>query len=605
MLARRQCPAEPWRSLAVAAALLGLFPTVLAPRAAEAPLPVLQRSDVVFMYQAGRSTYQDYGATVLAWGGRPTEKCLAEAEGVKFFGSVGMVTEFSRYHDRFPQTYEQGLCRDVEGQPYKVPWLTDHQHRGIPFWWCCTRQPVFRQYLSERVRDTVQAGAHGVHIDDHLGTAGGLWLGGCFCDRCVAEFPAYLERLPAELRSRLGLGEPAGFDYRAVVRAWLAEQPGRRVASHPLWPHWRIYQLRGAAQFMAELRALASRTAGRSVPVGANAGLLWPAHLADYRSLDLFSAEISHQAERRRWSDAPLVAYRLADAVGRPLAATASGGDWAYIKEHNLPGMVQGWIALSYAAGQALMAPHRQWCHTSEKGTHWYDGPKEKFAPLYRFVRQHPFLFDDYVAHADLTVALSHRTFDRQTSHAIALCNQLAAANLAYRLALGSDDIVDHPLPAQDLERAPHLLVLAPTDFSAEDQRLLAGASTVSRYATVDEALARVTPAVRLEPASGERAEGAGGQPSPSAPVRVLPRVKTGGAVVHLVNGQYDAGRDGAVPVEAGRWQLQLELETLGVAEVREARWFRFGAEPVTVPVEGSKVRVPAFGLWALLELRR
>ena len=31
-----------------------------------APLPVLKRSDVVFMYGAGRETYQQYGATVLA-----------------------------------------------------------------------------------------------------------------------------------------------------------------------------------------------------------------------------------------------------------------------------------------------------------------------------------------------------------------------------------------------------------------------------------------------------------------------------------------------------------------------------------------------------------
>ena len=72
-----------------------------------------------------------------------------------------MVTEFGRYHERFPQTYEQGLCRDVDGQPVKVPWLTDHQHQGVPFWWCCTQQPQFRQYLRDRVIETVRAGADG------------------------------------------------------------------------------------------------------------------------------------------------------------------------------------------------------------------------------------------------------------------------------------------------------------------------------------------------------------------------------------------------------------------------------------------------------------
>ena len=122
-----------------------------------AQIPVLKASDVVFMYGAGKEVYQDYGATVLAWGGTPKPAELAEASGLKYFGSVGMVTEFNRYHERFPDTYEQGLCRDLKGQPYKVPWLTDQQHKGVPYWWCCTRQPLFRQYISERVVETVKA----------------------------------------------------------------------------------------------------------------------------------------------------------------------------------------------------------------------------------------------------------------------------------------------------------------------------------------------------------------------------------------------------------------------------------------------------------------
>ena len=93
--------------------------------------------------------------------------------------------------------------------------------------------------------------------------------------------------------------------------------------------------------------------------MSANAGLLWPNHLADYRALDFFSAEIEHGAADLRLTDRPLFAYRLADAMGRPLAATASGQDWAFVKEHGRSGLVRGWIAASYAAGHSLMAPHR------------------------------------------------------------------------------------------------------------------------------------------------------------------------------------------------------------------------------------------------------
>ena len=117
-----------------------------------------------------------------------------------------------------------------------------------------------------------------------------------------------------------------------------------------------MYQGRAAAAFMRELRELVAATAGRPLPIGANAGLLWPRHLGDYQALDLFSAETDHHAVGRRFTDQPLVAYRLADAVRRPYAATASGGDWAFIQEHQTPGLVRGWVALAYAAGHAFMA---------------------------------------------------------------------------------------------------------------------------------------------------------------------------------------------------------------------------------------------------------
>jgi len=382
------------------AAVCALSPVAALTAASPPPLPVLTRSDVVFMYQAAREIYQEYGATVLAWGGTPRPASLQAAAGMKFFGSVGMVTEFARYHERFPANYEEGLCRDLHGKPYQVPWLTDHQHNGVPFWWCCTRQPRFRQYISERVVETVKAGAHGVHIDDHLGTAGSLFIGGgCFCARCAAEFQAELK-----LEAIPGI-DPRNFNYPEVLRSWLAEAPGRKVEGHPLWPRWRAYQLRGAANFMSELRELAAKTAGRPVPMSANACLLWGPHLSDFQTLDFFSAEIDHHASALKLSPAPVAAYRMAEAVRRPLASTASGGDWAFVKERNLAGLVQGWIALGYACGHSLMAPNRQWCYTKEKGTHWYEGPREKFAPLYRFVREHRALFDELETHADLAVA--------------------------------------------------------------------------------------------------------------------------------------------------------------------------------------------------------
>lgn len=555
-----------------------------------ADIRALKRSDVAFMYEADRQTYLDYGATVLAWGGTVTPRSREAAVGVEVFGSVGMVTEFDRYYEHFPQTYEQGLCRDIDGRPVKVPWLTDHQHKGIPYWWCCTAQPLFRQYLRERVIETVRTGADGVHIDDHMGTAGGLWLGICFCDRCVDGFRDYLRTLGAGDLQRMGIERVDEFNYRDEVKRWLATggtTPASQVTQHPLWPQWTIYQCRAAARWMQELRELAATTAGRTVPFGANAGLLWPRHLSDYKTLDLFSAETDHQAADRRLTDLPLVAYRMADAVQRPYAATASGGDWAFIKEQNLPGLVRGWIALSYAAGHCFMAPHRQWCHTPEKGTHWYDGPKEKFAPLYQFVRRNAELFDKYQAYTDIGIVLPYRAFTRDPQRWFDVCGQLAARNISYKLLLGGDEIVDHPLSASGLDACRAVLIPDRAELLAADRQLAEQrAAKEACFSTVPEALAQVTPAVRIE------AEGQ---------VRALPRVKPGSAVIHLLNYRYDAASDDVRPFHGIR--VQVDLPALGVASAKTCRWVTLDADPIELPLNGSTVQVPRLDLWGLLVL--
>jgi len=564
-----------------------VFLLLAATVAAGAQSDTLKKSDVIFMYQADRPTYDDYGATVLAWGGTPSPKSLETAAGIAFFGSVGMVTEFARYYERFPENYTNGLCRDLEGHPIKVPWLTDHQHQGIPYWWCCTQQPLFRQFLRERVVQTVKAGAQGIHIDDHLGTAGALFTGACFCDRCLAGFRGFLGALPVGERSQLGGPSLASFDYRDYVRAWLAQPDNRRkgMAQRPLFPLWRQFQCREAARFMIELRQLAAQTAGHSVPVSANAGVLWPLHLADYQALDFFSAEIEHDARQRRFNDRPLMAYRLAEAMNRPLAATASGQDWAFIKEQNLPGLVCGWIATAYAAGNYLMAPHRQWCYTPEKGTHWYQGPREKFAPLYQFVHQNPALFDGFQTFAEVGVLFSHRAFVKNREPWFDACAQLAAANIPFRLLVAGDELVDHPLSIAECRSVPLTLLLEQAEFLPADQDVVHELEQTGRVLrTVMLVTNAVIPSVRAQ-APG--------------PVRVLPRVRPGAVAVHLVNGQYDAATDRVRDMAQVR--ITVNPAPLGIQSGWTCRLYAPEADSQILPAEKNTVTVPKLNLWAVL----
>jgi len=557
--------------------------------AAETPV-LLKHSDVVMMYKTDFSTYTNYAVNLLGWGQEmtPENLKLAGAAGVKVFGSVGVITECGGFYDRFPNTYEQGWARDLGGKPSKVAWLATHKHKEIPFYWCCIRNPEYRQFLRERVVATVNTGVEGIHLDDHMGTAGAVAYSDlCFCNYCVDGFRAYLKSLPTEELNRLSIVKPDQFDFRETMKEWVGSATNRyeKLSKHPLWPQWLIYQCRGTVALTRELKEAASQAAGRALPMCANACLLVPRHLIDYQSLDLFSSETYHNADKLRFSDTPVFAYRLAEAVNRPYAATARGVDWAVVKERNLIALPSGWIALAYASGQFFMPPTRSWCFTPEKGTHWYQGPTEKFAPLYQFIRRNADLFDEYQTFTDIAVVLPYGSFNKSPNRWFDLCNQLAATNLSYRLLVCGDGILERSLTATELKTSPNLFVPDRENLLPADRELVEKHATDNRVAsTVTEAIAATRAAVQI---------------TASASVRAFPRVKKGAAVIHLLNYDYDGATDTVRPLKDVR--VIIDTKALGIPNASSCNLVTPDAKPVRLKVQKGTVEVPTLGLWSIL----
>ena len=392
-----------------ALSLLMVLPAVVL-LAAETPVPpapdtpVLKHSDVAFMYASTPEAYKAYGATFVAWGGAETaEKVKAHHDrGIRCTGSMWCLTAGAKalYED---EKLRDAVAKDIEGKPVAVPWLFDHTYKDMKSYFGCTNHPAFRAHSERKVREAMAGGADGLHIDDHLGVAqAATAFGGGLCDYCIAAFREYLKKhaTPEQL-AKAGASDLEKFDYRDLIRkdAKTRSEYMKVRRTIPLMDLFDRFHLEAAAEFVNRLRDVGTQAAGHPILLSANAWLVDQRHAVVAKHLTHVVCEVEFNAAKGpAGAEHALGSFRAARERGLPLAATASGWDWAYVKANNTEDLVRYWIAFTYAHGQWFMAPHpkKQWCFTDKLGTHWYEAPTEAYAPLYQFIRKNAEWFDGF-----------------------------------------------------------------------------------------------------------------------------------------------------------------------------------------------------------------
>lgn len=357
------------------------------------------------MYAASDEAYKAYDATFVAWGGAETAQKVNHHHelGIRCTGSMWCLTAGAENLHKDPKLLA-ACAVDIEGKPVEVPWLFDHTYQGTKSYFGCTNHPEFQKLCRERVRQAMAGKADGLHVDDHLGTAGSTWQGGGFCDYCMKAFREYLKsHATQEQLQKAGVEQIDDFDYRTLVRKYATTNQEYRKAQYkiPLMDLFLEFQAEAAAEHTRQLGQLAAEVAGHPVLLSANAGLPSKAHTYVVKNLTHVICEVGQNAPAgTRQIDHAIEAYELATTLGKPLAATASGQDWAFVKQNNCAELVRFWVALAYAHGQRFMVPHpqRQWCFNNELGTHWYAAPMEAYAPMYRFIRANAACLDGFEA---------------------------------------------------------------------------------------------------------------------------------------------------------------------------------------------------------------
>lgn len=506
----------------------------------------IRRSDVVFMYDNPKM-YRPYGATVLGWAGWPKQQHIREAHanGVRQFScSVGLLTESRRVID-FSEDFLDAACRDFDGKPFVTPWLWDQKHKynGHPSYWWCTNSPLYQRYVFSRIEEVMKSEPDGLHIDDYRGTSGSVtWLAGGFCRHCMSAFRDYLAtNVSKDELKAAGVTDLNRFDYRQFLidRGVTKDDYRKRRNKLPLADAFYDFQVKAANRFAIECRKRAEAVRGKPVSFSVNSGLSSPHALVIARELSHFCCEVKHQAATLKPPTHPVYIYKLADGLNRHVASTASGHDWALVKEQSRPGLVRTWIAMSYAFGHTLMAPHRQWCYTKEKGTHWHESDPADYAPLYRFVRRHARLLDDYEAVAQVAVVYSAADQRRYRGSIEKICATLAERNIPFTVVIAGDDWVDYRLNSKQLSAFKAVIVPKDVHLGDAQQKLIDKVAKQKRLVVWPDDN-------RLSELVGKPIAVEGSQHIWA--VARLKRSDDALPVVHLLNRQYNSQNDSMTP---------------------------------------------------------
>lgn len=580
------------------------------PDASSEQRPIVRASDVVFMYASGSpSQYDAYNGTVVGWGGRPRTRSPNDVDrfrqrveetrkrDMRYCASVDFLVDFGGFIDFRPDTFFDAVCRDLDGNPLRVPWLWDHKHKGHPAYWFCTNNPEYQEYLRDQTERACLAPIDGLHIDDYSGTSAcSAYNGGCFCTFCMEGFREYLRKtFSSDQLKRMGIRQITHFHYGEFLesKGITAETYKNEHWKCPLISVFQEFQNLRMKEWILEIFQHAERLRGKPLLRSINSSASSPRTLIPAPSIDYFCGEVPHHASSTHGSLEPVFVFKVVESLTRRQTATASGQDWAWIKANDKPGLVRTWIAQAYAFGSVFMVPHNQWCYTRELGTHWWHGKPEDFAYLYQFVRENHSLLDGYISLTN--TALIYSTPNYRTIREAAF--QLAEANIPYGFIVTGSEELPIRLDPKNIALYDYLIVGSEVLENDGEEILRKSRARVVQWKNRAGLPEAIKQQVSVKGSDRIRLSLRYNPNHPDAPV-----------VCHLLNQNYDPKRDDVHPTDV---RISIRKDLLEKAssgnDIKTAQIHVPKREPAQLEiVESNNVitfEVKNLGLWAIIEL--
>jgi len=382
-------------------------------------------------------------------------------------------------------------CIDIDGTRCILDWYP--VGTLSPFYWGCTNNPVWQDYLIERCTRAVDLGVDAVLLDEIYGTAHATWdAGGCFCEYCMAGFRDYLsgKYTAGELRRDHGISEISAFDYGDYIRehGYVEDWKSREFWNIPLYGDYKSFQNQAVVEAMRHVvetsRQYASETYGRYLPFSANINDLNTAGLKFADLLDWFTCEAFYKDLGYPPSAKMVPLARLAAGFGKSayfMTNITTNAD--LIKQPSTDNLLRLLIADAYVGGGAYYLPYNIHAYDEALGTSpgSFTGELDEIAYYYRFALDNTFLFQGDTTGSLIALLYPFSAIDESfwnPAHDpfFDLAAALYDALLPYDVLIVGDSEYIQQLPSQeDFAKYHYIIIPANSQLPYSVARELAG----------------------------------------------------------------------------------------------------------------------------------
>ncbi|MCC3372070.1 hypothetical protein [Cohnella sp. REN36] len=286
--------------------------------------------------------------------------------------------------------WEECAARKMDGTPVHAAWVEVVGHEQICYQ-MCRNNPVWRAYLKKIIDIQIDAGVHGVHLDECELPITAIGYGGCFCKDCMKQFTAYLID-----RQALGNLPPAlqnmdlnTFHYGEYLKGLGAEFPGK-ASETPFFTEYFQFQMKVMTGYFKELTDYIrsyGRSKGRDVLVSGNFFHVMHQYMPLQPEVDIIATEMRNTLYRQAYW------YRYANgfAGGKPMTVVENpyGGIVPELLENLKAGRMAEQFQLmlleATTFGCNLSVPYGGWMGNTIRDAFY--APKEPTMAVQKFLK--------------------------------------------------------------------------------------------------------------------------------------------------------------------------------------------------------------------------